>query len=674
MGQITKCLIVLMFLLAVEFQKSKATDVFYVLSDHSVNVSCSSQPCHSHTLGQYLLINNGILPQVTNVEYHFFPGEHQVPANMVLTNLCNFSIIGDISEPSSPAVLVGCDDWYVLKITASYNVSIRNVRFERCYNRQLQVQLTQYFTSLYISQCFSCGIDNVTFMNFGIIGHNLIGQSYLNEIYVTHTTGQFFQGIFLSCTDSNQPQANENHILINKLYINVIGTGRKCYSFNEYSTAGVMVYITVHAEKAIITISNSSFSRLHSTAMYIRSKCEASQNIISLDNCIFDSMLTINEPVVYVDLLENNNFISLNNCTFKHNFAQDNILVSIAIKVVPDVTCDFSYNKQNLVTPSNVHFRKNQFISNFGKILCIDSVKSKRTLHIIGPFSITGNDACTHHHSDLIFINNMIVCIHGPLIISHNTAKINSIWKFVLSEVTFHGTILFKYNFCYQVISLKTTLYIKVMEYANITFVGNRCKNTIIGVEIGDSWYNYCLFQYIKSSNKSIVMPNNYAINIIKTLRTQNEGCSFLYYRLNPKCEWLPNVTFQHYDSEVVNHQIIQTDQQHLNYHRICICNDNESYNCSRNMLGPIYPGQVLQIGLCTPCDDNTIFDLYAETRDSLEENFSCRISNQAEILNSISSRVKLINYTIASEAHKVCKLFLTMYSHKKLYAYEIFM
>ena len=145
-----KCLIVLMFLFAVEFQKSKATDVFYVLSDNSVNVSCSSQPCHSHTLGQYLLINNGTLPQVKNVEYHFLPGEHQVPANMVLTNLSNFSIIGDVSNSSSPAVLVGCDNFYVLKITSSYIVSIRNIRFERCYNPQLQVQLTQYFTSLYI--------------------------------------------------------------------------------------------------------------------------------------------------------------------------------------------------------------------------------------------------------------------------------------------------------------------------------------------------------------------------------------------------------------------------------------------------------------------------------------------------------------------------------------------
>ena len=126
--------------------------------------------------------------------------------------------------------------------------------------------------------------------------------------------------------------------------------------------------------------------------------------------------------------------------------------------------------------------------------------------------------------------------------------------------------------------------YLKVMEYANITFINNMCSNKLIEVETGDYRYNYCLLQYTTSSDKSIVTPNNYAINIIRTLKTLQEKCSFVYYHLNPKCEWLPVATFKHNDSEKVNHQIIQIDQQHLNYHRICLCYDNESYDCSRNI------------------------------------------------------------------------------------------
>ena len=235
--------------------------------------------------------------------------------------------------------------------------------------------------------------------------------------------------------------------------------------------------------------------------------------------------------------------------------------------------------------------------------------------------------------------------------------------------------ILFKYNFCSQLITLSMQQpYMKVMEYANITFIKNSCKYRLIEVEFGDSWYNnYCLFQYLTTNNKLTVPPNNYAINIFRTSTGQQGECSFLYYYLNPKCEWLPGGAFQHYDSEIINHHIIQIDQQHLNYHRICLCHDNGSYNCSRNILGPVYPGQVLQIGLCTPCDDN-IFSLYAEPHTSLlQTNFSCRITNRTEIWNSISNHPTLINYTIASEADEMCKLFLAMYSYKQLYAYEVF-
>ena len=667
-----KCLIVLMFLLAVEFQKLKANDVFYVLSDNSVNVSCSSQPCHSHTLGQYLLINNGMLPQVTNVEYHFLPGEHHIPANMMLTNLCNFSITGDVSEPSSPAVLVGCDNFYVLNINGSHNVSIRSVWFKRCYNPQLQ--LITFFTSLYMSLCHSCVIENVTFKNFGMVGENLIGESYLNEIYITHVTGQFCQGITLVYINYDQLINNEYYLLMNKIYITVIGNGSKCYNFNEFLSAGVQLIAREHAEKARITVSNSIFYRMHSTALYVISDCETSRTNISIYNCLFDSIITINEPVVYIELPQYNNFISFNNCTFKSNYAEDSV-VSILIKTEV-VQCRFYFNNQILAIPSNVYFRESHFKLNSGKILYLKGSYNiqNTTLYIIGPSNIIQNTAKAEHHTNLILIERIIVCIYGPLIISHNSATEFDVLQFVSCELLFYGVIVFKSNVCDQVISLNMQQpYIKVLEYTNITFNNNKCGNKLIGVAIknGDSWYNYCLFQYITFSKNATVTPNNYAINVISTSTTQ-EQCSFQYYHFNSKCEWLPNVTFQRYDSEIVNHQIIQIDQQHLNYHRICICHDNGSYNCSENILGPVYPGQVLQIGLCTPFDDN-IFNLYVETHNSPQANFSCRISNEAEVLSKISNDTKLINYTIVSEAHEVCQLFLKIYSHKQLYAYEVF-
>ena len=252
--------------------------------------------------------------------------------------------------------------------------------------------------------------------------------------------------------------------------------------------------------------------------MYIRSKCESSNNIISFDNCTFHSMITINEPVVRVAFLQNNNFVSFNNCTFKRNYAEDNSLVSLEMKSGSDISCKFSFNYHYFVTPSNVHFRENQFISNFGRLLYLKGI-NKQALYISGAFSIAHNVARTNHKSDLILIQNTVVYIYGPLIISHNIAKEYSIWRFLSCKVNFYGMILFKYNFCSQVITLSMQQpYMKIIEYANITFIKNVCKYRLIQVEFDDSWYNnYCLFQYLTSNNKPTVTLNNYAINIFRT-------------------------------------------------------------------------------------------------------------------------------------------------------------
>ena len=157
---------------------SMAGEVLYVSPHNLANTSCPSQPCA--TLNQYLL-HNGTLPVVSNVEYHFLPGKHHVPANMILQNLYNFSIIGTVNNSSSPVVLVGCSQSYVIKITDSYFVTITNVIFRHC---DTPVVTATSITNVHVICCFSCTVENVTFLKYGFTGINLIGESYLHKINV----------------------------------------------------------------------------------------------------------------------------------------------------------------------------------------------------------------------------------------------------------------------------------------------------------------------------------------------------------------------------------------------------------------------------------------------------------------------------------------------------------
>ena len=166
----------LLILLAIQKWISMATRIFHVLPDNSSNVNCPFQPCA--TLSQYLL-DNSTLPVVSNVQYSFLPGEHHVPASMVLQNLHNFSIIGIFRRSSPPVVLVGCLQSYVIKVINSYNVTITNVVFKRCDQTHFK-----NLTSLLIDICYSCTIENIVFVNLGLTGTNLLGKSQITEIVI----------------------------------------------------------------------------------------------------------------------------------------------------------------------------------------------------------------------------------------------------------------------------------------------------------------------------------------------------------------------------------------------------------------------------------------------------------------------------------------------------------
>ena len=100
---------------------------------------------------------------------------------------------------------------------------------------------------------------------------------------------------------------------------------------------------------------------------------------------------------------------------------------------------------------------------------------------MIGPIDIVRNSI--NYNPNLISIHNMVVYIYGAMITSHNSAQAHSIWQFFSCEVIFYGMILFKYNVCDQVISLNMQQpYMKVMEYANITFISNMCTKKLIEV------------------------------------------------------------------------------------------------------------------------------------------------------------------------------------------------
>ena len=180
-----------LLVLVLTSKSTTAHQIIYVLPDNSTNASCLFQPCA--TLSQYLLDNNGSLPVVSNVDYHFLPGEYYIPANMTLQYLHNFTIIGS-SRNKLLSTIFFIDFQAYVKFYNSIKFAISNVMFRK-YDKRYK-GYDHRVCNIIISKCYSCIIVNVTFLHYGICGENLRGKSYLSNIVIDFTF-YYYDGIYL---------------------------------------------------------------------------------------------------------------------------------------------------------------------------------------------------------------------------------------------------------------------------------------------------------------------------------------------------------------------------------------------------------------------------------------------------------------------------------------------
>jgi len=79
-------------------------------------------------------------------------------------------------------------------------------------------------------------------------------------------------------------------------------------------------------------------------------------------------------------------------------------------------------------------------------------------------------------------------------------------------------------------------------------------------------------------------------------------------------------------------------------------------------MFGPVYPGQMLQVELCTPCNDKPS-TLYAKVNSIHLPTTACKVAPKTEKINIISNNSKNMTFIVVSEAVRKCILFLTAVS-----------
>ena len=669
--------------------------IYYIVPNGTDTTNCSFQPCA--TLDYYLL-NNSLFSSVSDVQFHMLLGEYILTSSLTITEVCNFTLLG-ITNSNSHSVILKLDLEASIIIYNSNNVTLSNI---------LLIRYNDALVTLQIVLCISCKVINVTFdhpYGFGMTLINLMGTSRLENIkmyirYNSLTEKSCSQGIFMRYEDNDTLDIATH--LYNTIYLNNIAVKRK----NSDTTVACPIYGSSTKDIFKLSFEHTQYSvtimvkqvKFHNIIATCRSvlAIEASLtypiafhlNFLYFENLIFSkNILHLNHDVVNgaaIKMLISNMYILVHfvNSRFNSNFV-NYIETGLDIVSAPLVSITIA-NSQNYVrhkrSSTIVTFDSSLFKFNKGQLLNViyaDYLASfedntQYVIELVGNLTISEN-MCFHRN--LISIQRVNTIFNGTISFTGNTAISSSILVFKYCTMVFYNTTVFAMNEGGCIVSLKSqsaNVPIGVTEYANITFLGNT-YDQLISIEVNNDYrehYPFCLFQYIPVNTTSInFVPITYFTIILKGNKNWCRQISISWINYLSHCEWLPFALYQGYQPGVINKQIIQFHNNRPPYPEIkhhdsiCYCSSDEEYNCSVDVLGPVFPGQKLQVGLLT-LHSNTFFDyiMRVETDAPVLLNSTCRLIHQSELINLVNGHCNAYNLTISSNFLQECELFLTVY------------
>ena len=627
-----------------------ATEILYVLPDNVSDVNCPSQPCA--TLGQYLL-DNGSLPVLSDVEYHFLPGEHHVVNVINVEKAFNFSLIG-----LSPAKLVCRSPVYYVSVLYSYNVTIRNLVFNQC-NGDLFYQTNLDITAgLFLYECSHCRVEDIYYFGYGFAGINLFLDSYFSNITIDMTiveptvnmcSPKFFLMFLLSGEENS---SKHDYISINQLYIS--GYNEICYDIHEAMEIRLYESYGMH-----VKLFNSHFYNIDQIALIIR--MENTDASLLIKNCTFRYIQHKTRHihrVVYGEIAVYNINIRFEECTFYRNVALTLFFML------------FTFYNGLCALPSNVTVENCDFIDNHGGLLRLSNYEPdcKANIFLSEVVNFANNRA-----DFLLLFSYMAVSMNGTVAVLENNV-LQDIITFENCDIVFSRSVTFRSNTCSNVILLNSVPlpYIMVTEYANITFINTTYHQLLVAsgpiINNYDNVFPYCIFQYtLLTSVESNVSELLILYNINFSENVQNTQASAAV-SFSPKvssfnnflanCKWLPTAVFNGYGPAYINQQIIQVDEhQWIHHNEICYCPHDENYNCTVDLLGPVYPGQVLKVDLCMPQADKN-FIVYTVTDSTSLPNSTCKIAHETErlVVTMRGNYSETFNFRIVSDI-KLCEL-----------------
>jgi len=523
------------------------------------------------------------------------------------------------------------------------NLIVTDVKFRRCFGNEYNN------ATILIKQCTDVQLKHVVIeesdSSYGIVGINILGDSHFS--YITNNA------IIFIYNDTIVDMENHS-LVIDHYYVNDV---------NKYFKQKMNFQLNQQTYRIKIHLLNSTFQWFkNDTAISINFNADG-KNILLVEHCQFsNSNISLFRSIVtnmtrYT--LQSDNIVWFQNCEFRNN-QMSTIEGIIHISAGPNVYinhCIFHCN-QNSTALSKVR-------SHNIKITITNTVFSSST---------------SAKTKGLIYVRRSELHLQGSVIF-HNISHTDSIIRLHNSKLTcfnyiefanISGRAILDYLFQdYDLINVfvKDGAVINVTHCNFSTFVFREKHSQLY--ELRAYRHPSCFFQYLSgpysgSINYSIIFDNNY----------YQYSAEFSFNMLSlTHCSWLPQSVFRTEMPLDINRQYIKYINesgtfnklpQHTRPHTLCYCNINNKYDCQKELLDPIYPGQTMTLNVYTDILD---IDDFLDTVITVVNNAdwlpptACTITNSSQLIQiSKSHTCTVLKYTIAfhREGYHWCELYLS--------------
>ena len=589
---------------------------------------------HCHNLQHYLFNTTKYFN--SNTQLLFLPGLHHLHTDLIIQNVHNISLIGSTTNGTTPDTVIQCNSSVGIVMTNITNLIVTDITVRSCLGNEYNN------ATILIKQCTNVQLRHVVIEeshnSHGIVGINILGDSHFS--YITNNA------MIIIYNDTTVGM--ENHSLtIDHYHIN----GGS--SFLQQKIKFILHQLTY---KVIVQLSNSTFQGLkNETALFIDFNNDGvGQNVLLVKHCQFannnmPSVATRVNCFLYLHTKQKDDTVKFQDCKFFNHQINNNSGI-IDIKDGPNIHishCIFHYNRYS---PAITKTAENSVKL---KVIITNTVFSSCIAQRLYQF---------------MYLESTELHLQGPIIF-FNISNINAVITLYESDLVCSNYIEFSNNSGKTIVKHATYYnnFILVKEGTIINVTHNSFQMfTSIPQHSAVLYYPFCYFQFISGDYSWTNDKYNYNYSIIFDNNFEH-FTKFVYKDLPlTHCSWLPQSAFNTTMPLEVNKKYIKYINksgtfdmlpQHIQQKTLCLCDTENNYDCHKEILNPIFPGQTLFLNIYPNfsglnSSSAVIIDMRQPT--------ACHVINRSQMMQVAESQnCSKIAYTIPFTGNGWCELFL---------------